>query len=190
MNLTTRRSTALLGGLTYLALALLALIYFKERTAFLDVSYRIFQITFTGEVAIQANRFGELMTQWIPLVGTKLELPLSTLGKLYSVGVIGYFFVLFLVCLHLLKQPNFALTLVLFNVFIVSYTFFWMQIELAQGIAFTILFFAWLKDKGQRTKDYFMAGCSLPPIPACAHLLSSAVTVRYLILYLLFPLQK
>ena len=143
----SRHTILILGGVAYSLLCVLALIYFKERTVFLDVTYRIFQIARTGELAIQANRFGEMLTQWMPLLMVQLKMPLTWVGKFYYVGVVLYFVVLFLICIKMIKQPLFGLCLIFFNTFMVSYTFWWMQIEFAQGIGLSILFFAWLGNK-------------------------------------------
>lgn len=134
----------LFGVISYLILVSIAGYYFKERTVFMDVAFRIFHIAKDADFAIQAGRFGEALTQWIPLVGSLLELPIKWIAISYSVGVVCYYFVIFLLCILLLKQEKFALLLLLFNVFMVSYTFWWMQIEFAQAIALSILTFAWI----------------------------------------------
>ncbi|MEN0051672.1 MAG: hypothetical protein AAF806_31700, partial [Bacteroidota bacterium] len=72
-----RKIILLLGVITYLILASIAAYYFKERTIFMDIAFRIFHIVKDADFAIQAGRFGESLTQWIPLIGRLLELPIQ-----------------------------------------------------------------------------------------------------------------
>jgi len=127
----------------------------------MDVAFRLFLILKDGDFAIQAGRFGEALTQWIPVLGAQLELSLKTIAISYSVGVVLYYAALFLLCYFILKQAKFALLLALFNVFMVSYTFWWMQIEFAQGLALLIVFFAWLKKEKTLTHFYSWKGIVL-----------------------------
>ncbi|MEM8523231.1 MAG: hypothetical protein AAGG68_01245 [Bacteroidota bacterium] len=143
----------ILGIVSYLLLAITAGYYFKERTVFMDVAFRIFHIVKDGDFAIQAGRFGEAITQWIPLVGSIFEFPIKWIAISYSVGMVFYYFALFLVCFFWLKQEQFALLLLLFNVFLVSYTFWWIQIEFAQAIALSLVTFAWITKA--KTLRYF-----------------------------------
>ncbi|MEL6721565.1 MAG: hypothetical protein AAFP82_22905, partial [Bacteroidota bacterium] len=78
MNLKIHKKNLILifGAFTYLILASIAAYFFKERTVFMDVAFRIFHIVKDADFAIQAGRFGEAVTQWIPLLGTVMELPI------------------------------------------------------------------------------------------------------------------
>ncbi|MEM0994828.1 MAG: hypothetical protein AAGI49_17475, partial [Bacteroidota bacterium] len=157
---TRKQLILVLGSITYLALAFIAFYFYKERTAYMDVAFRIFHIVRNGELAIQAGRFGEALTQWIPLAGVHFELSIKQIAQIYSVGVVAYYFVLFLICHLVLKQPRFALLLVLSNVFMVSYTFWWMQIEFAQAIALSIVFMAWMCK--EKRLDRFFSWKAIP----------------------------
>jgi hypothetical protein len=143
-----KRQIFIIGTITYFALAVIAGVYYKERTAFLDVSFRLFHLLDDGTLNIQANRFGEMLTQWIPLLGRYLQLPIAWIAWGYSIGLVLYYYTLFFICVRGLHRADFGLLLLLFNVFMVSYTFWWMQIEFAQGIALAIVFFAWLSKSG------------------------------------------
>lgn len=143
-----KKTVLLIGIITYAILLLFSILFFKERTVFLDVAFHIFQIVKTGDFTIQAGRFGAALTQIFPLVSAKMGLPIRWVMLNYSVGATLYYFAAFLVCIQVFKSWKAGLAMLLFNTFIVTYTFYWMQIELAQGIALTILFFAFLlRDK-------------------------------------------
>lgn len=52
-----------IGSLTYIVLGILALVFYLERTAFLDISFHLFYILKDGDFAIQNNRFAAALTQ-------------------------------------------------------------------------------------------------------------------------------
>ncbi len=139
-----KQTTFFLGIATYAVLLIFAAVFFKERTVFLDAAFHLFQIVKNGDFAIQVSRFGAVMTQIFPWLSVKLHLPLKWVMLNYSIGVVLYYFIVFLLCLRVFKSWQLALALLLFNTLMVTYTFYWIQIEFAQGIAFTFLFFAFL----------------------------------------------
>lgn len=53
-----------------------------------------------------------------------------------------YYGAIYAICAKVLKQNQWALVMLLFSVGMVTDTFYWIQSEFPQGIAFTILFFA------------------------------------------------
>lgn len=134
--------TLKIGIFTYLILAIFSLVFYLERTAFLDISFHLFYILKDGEFAIQNYRFGAFLTQLFPLVGSKIGLPLHTIMKLYSVGFVLYYFIIFLVISVFLKSHKFGLILLLFSTLMVTDTFYWIQSEFPQGLAFMLLYFA------------------------------------------------
>ena len=58
----------LIGAISYAFLLILAYVYYKERTLWGDIPYHVFHILKDDNFAIQNNRFGAVLTQWIPLV--------------------------------------------------------------------------------------------------------------------------
>lgn len=141
------------GLIGYLALGTLAAYFYQERTIFLDSSFILFSIASTGEFAVQANRFGSALTQFFPWLGVNLHLPIRAVMILYSVGIVLYYFLCFYAAFKWLKNSKLALSILLINTFMVSYTFWWMQIEFAQGIALSVVFLAFMTRERQ-WQDY------------------------------------
>lgn len=131
-----------IGALVYLVLIILALLFYKERTCFVDISFHLFYILKDGYFAIQNFRFGAFFTQLFPLIGSKMGFDLAGIAQLYSVGFVLYYFFLFVIILKVIKDKSIALVLLLFNTVFVTHGFFWIQSELPQGIAFTLTYFA------------------------------------------------
>ena len=136
-----------LGFLAYVALIILSIIFFKERTIFTDIAFHLFDIITKGTVTIQTHRFGAVFTQLFPLVASKLNLPLVGVMMTYSTGFIIYYTICYVICGFVFKNYKLGLALLLFNILFVSDTFFWMQSELPQGVAFTICLFAFMSSK-------------------------------------------
>jgi len=168
-----------IGSITYIILAILAVILYIERTAFLDISFHLFYILKDGNFAIQNNRFGAFMTQLFPLIGSKIGLPLDVIMKLYSVGFVLYYFSIFLIITKFLKVQKFGIVLLLFSTLIVADTFYWIQSELPQGIAFMILYFATIysMDNNEKLKNWLQ-------LPVLATML---VTLAFFHPLLIFP---
>ncbi|HYV91117.1 MAG TPA: hypothetical protein VE978_05015 [Chitinophagales bacterium] len=132
------------GIIIYALLSILAFLYYHERTIFADVSFNLFYILKDCKPAIQNNRFGAIFTQLFPLVSAKLHLPLKETMIIYSEAFVLCNAAIFFLCFFLEKEKRFAGIMMLFSIFMVTDTFYWIQSELLQGISFIILFFAFL----------------------------------------------
>lgn len=134
-----------IGLSTYLALLVLALIYYKERTIFADAAFHLFYILKDGVLPIK-SRFAASLVHLFPLWGGKFGLSLETILKMYSVGFVLFYASLFLIITTRLKNYKLGLVLVLFNTLMVTDTFYWTISEFPQGIALMLLFFALLNN--------------------------------------------
>jgi hypothetical protein len=138
----------IIGLITYFALFILAIFFFKERTIFADIAFHTFTILKTKTFFIQNSRFGAILTQIFPLFASILQLSLKGVLICYSVGFVlvnAIFFGL----LTKMQQKEMALSMLLFSTLITAETFFWIQSELPQGIAFTLLTFGFILYKNQ-----------------------------------------
>ncbi len=138
-----------LGLFGYLILGSLAIYFYQERTIFLDPAFILFSIVRSGDFAIQANRFGSAFTQFFPWFAVQLQAPIKWVMLFYSGGMVLYYAICFFAVQRWLKNNVLALAVLLFNTFMVSYTFWWMQIEFAQGIALSLVFLAFATQKKQ-----------------------------------------
>lgn len=150
-----------LGVFAYAILALLAIVFYKERTVFCDVAFRFYTIMKADDYAIQANRFGSYFTQSFLYLSQTIGLPLKYVMINYSLGFIIYKALAFFICLSGLKKPKFALTILLVDVLIVSETFYWIQSELIESLTFIILYFAVLQYSAERKVHLLRLGLLL-----------------------------
>lgn len=152
------------GFVVYLLLLVFAIVFYVERTIFLDIAYHLFYIVKNNGFAIQAFRFGAVFTQAFPVAGVKLSLPLEAIMLMYSAGFVIYYTACYWVCGAVLKQYEIAIVLLLFNILLVTKTFFWMQAELPQGCAFMLVMFAMLKSTAFSRNDSVKLVMLLPVI--------------------------
>jgi hypothetical protein len=138
-----------IGHLTFAILALMAYIFFKERTLILDASFQSFLIILHNDFAIQVHRFGAAMTQIFPLLAYRFGGSLSTILIAYSLAFVLVHWMMFWLCDSILKQKEMAFGIVLFNVFMVNNTFFWVQNEVIQAISLNFVFWAMLLWRGK-----------------------------------------
>lgn len=137
------------GIATYLALALLAVLFYKERMILFDDAYHTFEIIRTRSLAIQGNRFGAAVTQVWPLLAVLLNLPLKAVLIIYSLSFVLYPFLVFLISLRYFRSPQIALCTLLFSVLLTAHTFYWLISEFVQGCFLVMLFYGFLLHKGK-----------------------------------------
>ncbi|TVR75838.1 MAG: hypothetical protein EA412_14760 [Chitinophagaceae bacterium] len=137
----------IIGLLVYALMFVFALLFYKERTIFLDIAYHMFEILRTGEFAIQNYRFVSVISQAFPLTAFYMGLSLEQIAKFYSVGFIVFYFSIFTFILYICKNTRIALCFLLFNTLLVTHTFYWIQSELPKGAAFMFLYLALLDNR-------------------------------------------
>jgi hypothetical protein len=142
-----RRTALLLGSVAYAVQLILSIIYFKQRTVIFDMSFQLFSILKDNSFAIQVNRFGAFLTQIFPLFARRAGFSLHGIAIIYSAAFVLYYFLIFLFILQILKNTRVALALLLFNTLTTTHSFFWIQSELLQGVAFALLFIALVENQ-------------------------------------------
>lgn len=181
----------LLGYTTYFLLSVLSVLYYKERTVFIDIAFHLFQILKDGTFAIQNNRFVAFVTQLIPLTGSSLQLSLSNIALLYSLSFTLLHFTTFAIIGQLLKNIKVAVAFLLFSVLMTTHTFFWIQSELPQGVAFLFIFIALFDNILHKDKipEYFILAATilLVTITFSHPLILFACLFLFVFYYLSFP---
>lgn len=148
-----------LGHLTFAVLGVMAFVFFKERILLFDTAFQSFMVL-KGEYHLLINRFGATMTLVFPIITAKLGGSLQTVLIAYSLSFVLVHWLMFWICYRILKQAEMAFAIVLFNVFMVNNTFFWVQNECVQAISLGFVFWAFLLRRGSfatfRGYDYLI----------------------------------
>ncbi|MEM6396641.1 MAG: hypothetical protein AAF741_09855 [Bacteroidota bacterium] len=159
-------------------MAILALVFFLERTAFVDLSFHLFEIFRTGEPAIQNYRFVSILTQVFPWLGSKLGMDLGTILKLYSLSFVLLYYSVFAFCVLVLKRWRFGLLMLLMSTLMVTDTFYWVQSEFPQGLAVMVAYFALLCHSfGKKSSTLFML------VPALGIMIATVAFAHPLIVF-------
>jgi len=141
--MTALKQTIRLGTAAYLALGVMAAVFYLERMAFLDMAFQTFHILRTGELQIQSGRFGAAGTQVFAWLAQAVGLPLKGVLLSYSLGHVLYYLLLFLIITFGFRQWKWGLVLLLLSVLMTTHTFYWLS-EMPQGLAFLVFIMAWL----------------------------------------------
>jgi len=141
-----RAPTLFIGCITFVALLLLALVFYLERIAHIDMAFQTFLILKSGSIEIQSGRFGAAATQVWPWLAQEMGLPLRGVLLAYSMGHVLCGAILFGWCCWL-RQWQWATVLVLVVTGISTHTFYWLS-EMPQGLVFLVAVFAWMSSQG------------------------------------------
>lgn len=183
-----------LGIAVFTAMLIMSIVYFQERTVFLDISYHLFFILKDNDFAIQNNRFGAFFTQLFPLLGSKMGLSLKSIAIIYSASFVVLPFLVFLLIALVIKNHKVGMAYLLFAVIMTTHTFYWIQSELPQGIAFMFVFFALLDNILQKESisPYFILATNILMFLICFTHPLIFIPFYFLLLYLyfLFPQKQ
>ena len=154
----------LIGIAAYVIMLVLSILFYKERVFFVDTAFGMFHIVKDGTFTIQIFRFGDAITQVLPVLAVKAGLPISTVAMGYSVGYILCYFSCYLVTGFVLRRFDLALVILLLNLLFAADSFYWIPSELPQGIAYLVVLFAFLTGRpvtGTKIATWIMLGAAL-----------------------------
>lgn len=133
-----------IGILAQLALLVLSVVFYKERTIFVDNAFFLFEIIKDGDFTVQRYRFIAAIPQMLPLAAMLASLSLKWVLVAYSLSFALYHFICYVICGSLLKNYKLALVLLLSHLIVTTHTFFWHLSELLLGMSMMLPFFALL----------------------------------------------
>ncbi|WP_276132601.1 hypothetical protein [Polluticoccus soli] len=131
------RKIFITGIAVYIILLWLSVSFYKERLLFLDHAYYLFEIITTEGFAIFHYRFIAAAIELFPYLAVKASLPLKQVMLAYSVNIVIFHLLCYLVC-GLLKDYKAAIGLLLFHVLFATHTFYFTISEMIQA---TVLLF-------------------------------------------------
>lgn len=147
-----RKFQDIASALTFSALLILAVVFYRERTLFLDAAYILFCLAKDGALAVQNYRFGVIPVQAFTLLFIKLKLPIQAVMISYSVAFILFHWACQLLIRYGIKDREMALLHLLLQVVMVSGTFFWTPSEQFLGLSLMLVYFAYARQWNARPK--------------------------------------
>ncbi|RYZ51919.1 MAG: hypothetical protein EOP49_10685 [Sphingobacteriales bacterium] len=165
------RKAFYIGIAGYLAVIVLAVIFYKERIIFSDGAFYLFTMVSTDAPAVFHNRFIGLLPQLPAFLTMKSGQSLETVSLIYSAAFAIYFLLAYLAAGLLFKSPRFALVTLFLNMLLMTDTFYWIFSEFTLGIALLMVLFAALdRDRpGYRPWQVWVTGLLLLPFIVYAH---------------------
>ena len=139
----------IMGHLTFVALLIYSVLFYKERVLHMDSAYQVFQNLNFG-MLINDGRYGMFLSQLLPLLLVKLHAPLQLVLCSYSVSFVLIMYAFFLATIYLTGNKMAGLLMV-FTIFCVNNTFYHCISETFQLMIFAPFLFAWLNHKAQPT---------------------------------------
>ncbi len=149
-NGTMYKRLYLVGIAAYIVMLILSIVFYKERTIFLDAAFALFTIIKDNCFSIQHYRFGDCCSQVLALLAVKAGLPISQVALCYSSGIVFYFLFAYFICGSILKRYDLALVILLMNILIVSDTFYFIGSPLAEGVAMLMIVFGMFQGNNPR----------------------------------------
>lgn len=133
-----------------LVLGVFALIFYRERTMFVDSSWFLLHIFSKQSFYFTEMRWGAFITQLGVLAGLKLNLSLQTLLIIYSVSFYLFYIVAALILGLRWRQYHLAILLVAYLTLFISDGFFCTVGEIFQGLTWMFLFLGLYFKEGKR----------------------------------------
>ena len=133
----------ILGHIYFAILIVFSIIFYLERTLYVDSAYQIYQLINTGNFHINDNRFSMFLSELLPLSFIHLDLGLRKVILSYSLSFVLLFYAFYILVVHLLKnyKAGILITLIIIGI---RHTFFHTISETFQVLTFATFFFAWL----------------------------------------------
>ena len=119
-----------------------AFLFYKERMLYIDAPHVLFRIINDGHFWIEERRYGSFISQVLPLLGSKLHLPLQSLMMLYSAGFYLFYLVVSLLLVFRFRNYGLAILMGLYFTLFVSESYYWSNNEVHQGIGWLLIVMA------------------------------------------------
>ncbi len=133
----------ILGHIYFAILIIFSVIFYLERTLYVDSAYQIYELINTKTFHINDSRFSMFLSELLPLSVIYLNLPLKVVVLSYSLSFILIFYSIYIFVVHKLKNPQAGILIVLI-ILGIRHTFFHTISETFQILTFASFFFAWL----------------------------------------------
>ncbi len=144
------RNVAKIALAALLVLLTGAFVFYKERVLFADTAYILFNILNYHSFSIQEHRYGSFITQLVPYLGQLFHLPVRVLIVGYGVSFNLFYFVAGAVLVYRLRQYFLAVLMAFYYFLFVSQSYFWINNEIHQAVAWMFLLVGALLYYGDR----------------------------------------
>lgn len=146
------RSLRYLGHLTFLALGILSLVYYRERMLHFDSASYAFNMIYRGEFNTGHGRYISYLPQVLALGVRNWGGSLQAVLMTYSASFILLHYLIYCTIVYGFKNPKGGLFLALACTLTVRYKFYGPVGEVMLGIPFVVLVLSWLMSESYQAK--------------------------------------
>jgi len=133
------------GLIFFFLYAALSLLYYQERTLFLDNSFQVFHMIVEDKIEIMAGRWPASLIRCLPYLGIKAGLPLQLILQLFSFSYLLFHFIVFGVLRWVMDEKSMSNFYALWLLLMSGHAFFWNNSELIQACSVLFVFMALVK---------------------------------------------
>lgn len=148
-----KKHLILLGHLSLIVTAILAIYFFKERVLYVDPGQQLFEMINEGNYKVFVGRHSMMINQTIPLIAIKMGLSLKTLMIVYSISFVVIYYLCFLLSVYKFKNIPAGLTIA-FAPILIRMMFGHSIAETWLGIGYAGLFYAALNYKDHLSSKF------------------------------------
>ena len=132
-------SLDILSILFFITYLLLSIVLAEARVLYADSAYYVFRMIELDGFNIEHGRYVGYLTQWLPVLFIKLNLPLKAVITAYSFNVALLYFFGYLYVRCYLKMPFHAIGLILISLVTMHFGYYNICAELIQGCVPTVV---------------------------------------------------
>jgi len=163
-----------LGYAVWFVMAVLAVVFYKERATFMDGGFQLVELINNGEFGIYHHRLTNPLTQFMAFIAIKMNLSLKIVMIAYSLNFILFFAIIYHFITSWCKNDYLAWTQIAFFTLLATDSFYFLTPEFYQGMSLLLLWFAMIL-RFDFNKKWLFAALLLLLIPIIFdHLLLSA----------------
>ena len=131
-----------LGYAVWFIMAVMSVIFYKERATFMDGGFQLTELINSGELGIYHHRLTNPLTQILALAAIKLNLSLKVVMIAYSLNFILFFALIYHLITTWCKNDFLAWTQIAFFTLLTTDSFYFLTPEFYQGMSLLLLWFA------------------------------------------------
>ena len=135
------------GLIFFFLYALLSILYYQERTLFLDNPFQVFHMIVEDKIEIMAGRWPASIIRWLPFLAVKAELPLQVVLHIFSFSYLLFHFIVFAILRWWMQEKKVANFYALWLLLISGHAFFWNNSELIQACSVLFIWMALVKQE-------------------------------------------
>jgi len=125
-----------MGYLFWVVLLIFSILCYEERAIFMDGAFQLFEVLNYESFQIYAYRFTSVLTQAVPLLFSKLGLPLQWSLLAYSISFIVLYGFIYHLIVRYLENDLLGWAMIFFFSLLIFESFYYPVAELKLGIAF------------------------------------------------------